>query len=147
MKAWTRVTICSNPAGKTFPYEPNRLESEIRKVNRDSTLDPRRKSYLIQNLMTSCWIASQQKSQASIEEVSCNEDVGCSPSFRDPEKQIFGCEHYGRNCKLPAAWCGKLFTCRFCHDEVSDHSMDSHAQFSCIRSVQNSGFHPNSTDG
>jgi zinc finger-like protein len=30
----------------------NELEAEIRKVSRDSTLDPRRKAYLIQNLMT-----------------------------------------------------------------------------------------------
>lgn len=30
----------------------NELESEIRKVSRDSSLDPRRKAYLIQNLMT-----------------------------------------------------------------------------------------------
>lgn len=30
----------------------NELESEIRKVYRDSTLDPRRKAYLVQNLMT-----------------------------------------------------------------------------------------------
>lgn len=30
----------------------NELESEIRKVSRDITLDPRRKDYLIQNLMT-----------------------------------------------------------------------------------------------
>ncbi|MBN8134053.1 hypothetical protein J0J29_23690 [Vibrio vulnificus] len=48
----------------------------------------------------------------------------CSPSFHDSEKQVFGCEHYKRNCKLRAACCGKLFACRFCHDKVSDHSMD-----------------------
>ncbi|KAG5022694.1 hypothetical protein JHK85_019036 [Glycine max] len=30
----------------------NELESKIRKVYRDSTLDPRRKAYLVQNLMT-----------------------------------------------------------------------------------------------
>lgn len=30
----------------------NELESEIRKVSRDPTLDPRGKDYLIQNLMT-----------------------------------------------------------------------------------------------
>lgn len=35
-----------------FRMNQNELESEIRKVSRDSTLDPRRKSYLIQNLMT-----------------------------------------------------------------------------------------------
>lgn len=71
------------------------------------------------------WIASQQKSQASVDETSVSEDgIGHSPSFRDPEKKVFGCEHYKRNCKLRAACCGKLFTCRFCHDEVSDHSME-----------------------
>lgn len=71
------------------------------------------------------WIASQQKSQASVDKSSVSEDgIGHSPSFQDPEKKVFGCEHYKRNCKLRAACCGKLFTCRFCHDEVSDHSME-----------------------
>ncbi|KAK6276514.1 PREDICTED: uncharacterized protein LOC18604147 [Theobroma cacao] len=112
-----------------FRMNQNELESEIRKVYRDSTLDPRRKAYLVQNLLTSRWIAAQQKlPQAASGETSNSEDVlGCSPSFRDTEKQIFGCEHYKRNCKLRAACCGKLFTCRFCHDEVSDHSMDRKA--------------------
>ncbi|XP_057447836.1 zinc finger protein BRUTUS-like isoform X2 [Lotus japonicus] len=112
-----------------FRMNQNELESEIRKVSRDSTLDPRRKTYLIQNLMTSRWIASQQKlSQAAGGESSNREDLlETLPSFRDPEKKVFGCEHYKRNCKLRAACCGKLFTCRFCHDEVSDHSMDRKA--------------------
>ncbi|KAI8527685.1 hypothetical protein RHMOL_Rhmol12G0094500 [Rhododendron molle] len=112
-----------------FRMNQNELESEIRKVSRDSTLDPRRKAYLIQNLMTSRWIAAQQKlPRARIGETSSEEDLlGCSPSFRDPEKHVFGCEHYKRNCKLRAACCGKLFACRFCHDKVSDHSMDRKA--------------------
>lgn len=108
----------------------NELESEIRKVSRDPTLDPRRKAYLIQNLMTSRWIAAQQKlPQGRKGEASDTEGGlhGCSPSFRDTEKQIFGCEHYKRNCKLRAACCQKLFTCRFCHDNVSDHTMDRKA--------------------
>ncbi|XP_059638509.1 zinc finger protein BRUTUS-like isoform X2 [Cornus florida] len=111
-----------------FRMNQNELESEVRKLYRDSTLDPRRRAYLIQNLMTSRWIAAQQKTQA-IEGVTSNgEDIpGCSPSFRDSEKQVFGCEHYKRNCKLRASCCGKLFTCRFCHDKVSDHSMDRKA--------------------
>lgn len=54
---------------------------------------------------------------------------GCSPSFRDAEKQVFGCEHYKRNCKLLATCCNKLFTCRFCHDKVSDHTMDRYFFF------------------
>ena len=72
------------------------------------------------------WIAAQQKSTQAVEgEASDGEGIsGRSPSYRDPEKQVFGCEHYKRNCKLLAACCGKLFTCRFCHDKVSDHTMD-----------------------
>lgn len=35
-----------------FRMNQNELESEVRKVSRDSTLDPRRKAYLLQNLMT-----------------------------------------------------------------------------------------------
>ncbi|KAL4362765.1 hypothetical protein GQ457_04G039080 [Hibiscus cannabinus] len=97
-----------------FRMNQNELESEIRKVYRDSTLDPRRKAYLVQNLITSRWIAAQQKfPQAAFN----GEDVlGCSPSFRDPEKQIFG----------------------FCHDNVSDHSMDRKAtlEMMCMRCLK-----------
>ncbi|MCE3051719.1 hypothetical protein HAX54_050587 [Datura stramonium] len=89
-----------------FRMNQNELESEIRKVSRDSSLDPRRKAYLIQNLMTSRWIAAQQESEArSVETSSGQDQIGCSPSFRDPDKQVFGCEHYKRNCKLRAACC------------------------------------------
>ncbi|XP_062180337.1 zinc finger protein BRUTUS-like isoform X2 [Phragmites australis] len=111
-----------------FRMNQSELEAEIRKVSRDSTLDPRRKAYLIQNLMTSRWIAAQQKSQPSAEDHNrCTGIPGCVPSYRDPEKQIFGCEHYKRNCKLVAVCCNKLFTCRFCHDKASDHTMERKA--------------------
>ncbi|PNT16120.1 hypothetical protein POPTR_010G122200v4 [Populus trichocarpa] len=123
-----------------FRMNQNELEAEIRKVSRDSTLDPRRKAYLIQNLMTSRWIAAQQKSpQARTGDHSNGGDLlGCSPSFRGPEKQEFGCEHYKRNCKLRATCCGKLFACRFCHDKVSDHSMDRKAtsEMMCMRCLK-----------
>ncbi|XP_051144695.1 zinc finger protein BRUTUS-like [Andrographis paniculata] len=110
-----------------FRMNQNELESEIRKDSSDSTLDPRRKAYLLQNLMTSRWIASQQKISQSRNNTAEGEEDLCTPSFRDSEKKIFGCEHYKRNCKLRAACCGKLVACRFCHDEISDHSMDRKA--------------------
>ncbi|KAG8086337.1 hypothetical protein GUJ93_ZPchr0010g8908 [Zizania palustris] len=112
-----------------FRMNQSELEAEIRKVSRDSTLDPRRKAYLIQNLMTSRWIAAQQKSpQPQPEDQNgCTVLPGCCPSYQDPDNQIFGCEHYKRNCKLVAACCNKLFTCRFCHDKVSDHTMERKA--------------------
>ncbi|KAK8933786.1 hypothetical protein KSP39_PZI016072 [Platanthera zijinensis] len=110
-----------------FRMNQNELEAEIRKVSRDPTLDPRRKAYLIQNLMTSRWIAAQQKLPQAEKEDSKGDILGLSPSFQDPEKKTYGCEHYKRNCKLLAACCNKLFTCRFCHDKVSDHSMERKA--------------------
>ncbi|KAJ7970359.1 Zinc finger protein [Quillaja saponaria] len=112
-----------------FRMNQNELESEIRNVYRDSTLDPRRKAYLVQNLMTSRWIAAQQKLPKAIagETFNSEEVEGRSPTFRDSEKKVLGCEHYKRNCKLRAVCCGKLFACRFCHDNVSDHSMDRKA--------------------
>ncbi|KAL0920192.1 hypothetical protein M5K25_009312 [Dendrobium thyrsiflorum] len=119
-----------------FRMNQNELEAEVRKVSRDPTLDPRRKAYLIQNLMTSRWIAAQQKlTQTKTEDIDGKDIRGCSPSFRDPEKLIYGCEHYKRNCKLLSACCGKLFTCRFCHDKVSDHSIDRKAttEMMCMR--------------
>ncbi|XP_068642965.1 zinc finger protein BRUTUS-like isoform X1 [Aristolochia californica] len=123
-----------------FRMNQNELESEIRKVSRDPTLDPRRKAYLIQNLMTSRWIAAQQKLPQEIAgETTCHEEIfGCSPSYRDADKQDFGCEHYKRNCKLLAVCCNKLFTCRFCHDNVSDHSMDRKVtqEMMCMRCLK-----------
>ncbi|PAN29073.1 hypothetical protein PAHAL_5G200400 [Panicum hallii] len=112
-----------------FRMNQSELEAEVRKVSRDPTLDPRRKAYLIQNLMTSRWIAAQQKlPEPNSEECTDGASIpGCVPSYRDEEKQIYGCEHYKRNCKLVAACCNKLFTCRFCHDKVSDHTMERKA--------------------
>ncbi|KAK0574951.1 hypothetical protein LWI29_031459 [Acer saccharum] len=48
-----------------FRMNQNELEAEIRKVSQDSTLDPRRKAYLIQNLMTSrsCFMQEMVKVQ------------------------------------------------------------------------------------
>ncbi|WOK93020.1 hypothetical protein Cni_G01712 [Canna indica] len=125
-----------------FRMNEKELELEIRKVSQDPTLDPRRKAYLMQNLMTSRWIAAQQKLPESRTE---GDIPGCSPSFRDPEEQIFGCEHYKRNCKLLAACCKKLFTCRFCHDKVSDHSMDRKvtSKMMCMRCLKVQPVGPN----
>jgi hypothetical protein len=124
-----------------FRMNQKELEAAIRKVSSDSSLDPRRKAYLMQNLMTSRWIAAQQQ-------FSCRDagqagdspaDIsGRSQSFHDEEKGIFGCEHYKRNCKVRASCCGSLFPCRFCHDKVSDHSMDRHTtkEMMCMQCLE-----------
>ncbi|CAO3614139.1 unnamed protein product [Cunninghamella echinulata] len=58
-----------------------------------------------------------------------------------------GCQHYQRKCKLQANCCGKIFSCRFCHDEVmsSDHTIirtDTKKMFCMLcQSVQPAGQH------
>ncbi|THG03241.1 hypothetical protein TEA_024179 [Camellia sinensis var. sinensis] len=104
------------------------LETTVRRISRDSTLDPQKKSHIIQNLLMSRWIITQQKSHSEGPVSSGKEEVpGQCPSYRDPLKLTFGCKHYKRNCKLVAACCNQLYTCRRCHDDVADHSMDRKA--------------------
>ncbi|KAE9610036.1 putative aminoacyltransferase, E1 ubiquitin-activating enzyme [Lupinus albus] len=103
------------------------LEMAIRRVSRDSCLDPQKKSYIIQNLLMSRWIISQQISSTEVNMKSDGQEFpGKHPSYRDPLKLIYGCKHYKRNCKLFAPCCNQLHTCIHCHNEVSepDHSID-----------------------
>ena len=70
------------------------------------------------------WIVAQQQRQKQQQEGEDGAaDERCA-SFHSEERGEWGCEHYRRNCKLKAACCGRLVTCRFCHDKVSDHTMD-----------------------
>ena len=60
------------------------------------------------------------------------------PSFTDMASSYsmdgkeFGCFHYKVNCKFYAECCKRWFTCRFCHDECSDHRMNRHETKFCL---------------
>lgn len=104
------------------------LETVIRRISCDSTLDSQKKSHLIQSLLMSRWMVTQQRyNMISGETIGQDEDIGQCPSYRDPLRLTFGCKHYKRNCKLLAPCCKKLYTCIRCHDELTDHSMDRKA--------------------
>lgn len=101
------------------------LEKVIRRVSRDSCLDPQEKSYIIQSLLTSRWIISQKISSMEANIKSDGQEFpGKHPSYKDPHEQIYGCKHYKRNCKLLAPCCNQLHACIHCHDEASDHLID-----------------------
>eukprot|EP00250_Pteridium_aquilinum_P020433 c24812_g1_i2 orf=124-4074(-) len=124
-----------------FRMNEKELEAAVRKVSGDRSLDPRRKAYLMQNLLTSRWIVAQQHPPHAMsgsltgeqEEIS-----GRCPSYTDAKEDTFGCEHYKRNCKVRAFCCGVLFPCRFCHDKVSDHTMNRQAtkEMMCMRCLE-----------
>ncbi|KAG9450383.1 hypothetical protein H6P81_010348 [Aristolochia fimbriata] len=101
------------------------IEAAVRKLSHDPTLDPQEKTHLIQNLLMSRWLITQKKSYPDIGLSGNTESIlGQCPSYRDSQKSIYGCKHYKRNCKLLSSCCNRLFTCRYCHDDACDHSMD-----------------------
>lgn len=52
------------------------------------------------------------------------EDSGSSGAGQVQGRVILGCPHYRRACKMRAPCCQRLFTCRLCHDQASDHTVD-----------------------
>ncbi|KAK3226051.1 hypothetical protein Dsin_005913 [Dipteronia sinensis] len=111
--------------GSLCTMSQENMVAAIRRVSRDSSLDPQRKSYIIQNLLMSDWITGQKITQSEITASSNGEEIpGQNPSYQDPLKLLFGCKHYTRNCKLVAPCCNQLYTCIRCHDEVAEHQID-----------------------
>ncbi|CAI9112382.1 OLC1v1012828C2 [Oldenlandia corymbosa var. corymbosa] len=103
---------------------PKELENAIRKISCDPKLDSCKKSQVMQSLMMSHWAVTQTKLKMTSAAHEKDEDLGQHPSYLDSLNQIFGCNHYKRNCKLLAACCSKLFTCIRCHDDLTNHSVD-----------------------
>jgi len=74
----------------------------------------------MQILMSSCYSTTEfTEKQTSVEDLAL--------TYSNKDKNILGCEHYTRNCKLLADCCKKYFTCRFCHDAKSDHTINRYA--------------------
>lgn len=176
-----------------FKMNQRQLESAIHILNRDDTLAPSRKAYLMQNLLASRWITGNQRiteNRMNLEDLNIarmnstsadsNENTNTNnnsennmtttaskisnflirgggiksiksttPADNEQQQQhqpvvcyacpsesqsasehnasksgCLGCTHYHRKCKLVPECCNVPFTCRFCHDDNSDHAMD-----------------------
>ncbi|CAN4100453.1 unnamed protein product [Withania somnifera] len=103
----------------------DKLVDVIRRVSCDSSLDSEKKSHLMQGLIMSQWILTQEKSHSEVVTAKDTEKIrGRCPSFHDKMASVFGCKHYKRNCKLLAPCCNELFPCIRCHDEIATHFLD-----------------------
>ncbi|KAK1325947.1 hypothetical protein QJS10_CPA01g01509 [Acorus calamus] len=118
-----------------FRMNQNELESEIRKVSRDPTLDPRRKAYLIQNLMTRKATAEMMCMRClKIQPVgpvcqtpSCNDfsmaKYYCSIcKFFDDESaavRALPCGHFMHSACFQAYTCSH-YTCPICSKSLGD---------------------------
>ncbi|KAG5230054.1 hypothetical protein OIU76_022103 [Salix suchowensis] len=123
-----QLTLKSRYHEQLLKMSQNDMEAAIRRVSRESSLDPQKKSFIIQNLMMSRWLVHQKISHTDVTISSNGEEIpGQHPSYWDSPKTILGCKHYKRNCKLVMPCCNKIYTCIRCHDELADHSTDRRA--------------------
>jgi len=103
-----------------FRMNQSQLEAAVLRVSSDESLEPDRKSYLIQRIMASKYITEHQARTSQSSE-------SFPKSFHSIEDQILGCVHYQRNCALVAPCCDRTFVCRLCHDAETDHKLDRYS--------------------
>ncbi|KAI8927607.1 zinc-ribbon-domain-containing protein [Entophlyctis helioformis] len=110
------------------------LRKRIMVIQQNALLTPAEKARQIQDLMSSGWTTKQKlqtnrsalasnKLEDRVDNANMLSEEDMAPSWHNREAGILGCKHYQRAAKLQGHCCGRWFTCRFCHDEVSDHNI------------------------
>mmetsp|Transcript_6045 Transcript_6045/g.12819 ORF Transcript_6045/g.12819 Transcript_6045/m.12819 type:complete len:372 (+) Transcript_6045:783-1898(+) len=124
-------TSCGCPGERATAAKS--MEEQIRLINSNQALSMSDKARAIQMLYNQAWMRPrggdtcvEQPSRHALPrgEFSASERAPC---YTDSSRETLGCEHYPRKCKLEAACCGRLYCCRFCHDEAEDHQIDRFA--------------------
>ncbi|KAJ3154547.1 hypothetical protein HDU86_004676 [Geranomyces michiganensis] len=115
------------------------LRKQIVEIQQNPSLNAAEKARKIQSLMSSNYKSLHTNTAlgGSVDPSSMIMSLQLDPSnegvispkdriktWHDRDSQILGCKHYQRGARLQARCCGKWFTCRFCHDEVSDHTLN-----------------------
>ncbi|ORZ20282.1 zinc-ribbon-domain-containing protein [Absidia repens] len=95
-----------------------KLREQILEIHQNKSLCLKEKSIRMQSLMT-----HQHTIQSLPNPHHTLTALSNEKSYQDEEKNILGCPHYQRNVKIQADCCQKIFPCRHCHDENSDHAM------------------------
>ena len=103
---------------------------------RDQALSEKESAMLVQELMMGSYRMKQlqagesRESHAAFMHREVPLDYMTVPSladleitYHDESSNVLGCAHYRRYNKLQCNTCGKWVTCRFCHDEVEDHTL------------------------
>ncbi|KAJ1545975.1 hypothetical protein HK405_007511 [Cladochytrium tenue] len=101
------------------------MRRKIVEIQQDQNIPAAEKAKKIQELMTSSW-TNKQIAKVSSKSPTINKLEDKSGDFNVVTQQDMARTfyvHYRRASKLQAHCCGKWFTCRFCHDEVSDHAI------------------------
>eukprot|EP00891_Asterochloris_glomerata_P008539 jgi/Astpho2/8539/Aster-05573 len=138
-----------------FRMNQKQLEVAVRRMWNDRDLEPKRKAYLMQNIMASKYIVAQQKRLQTNPTRAAN-TAGLSHLRQSHHPGgALGCAHYkrrvkvlsapccklvgqpwsGPTCKLSAPCCHRMYVCRLCHDQAEDHLLDPHAvnRMACMK--------------
>jgi len=69
--------------------------------------------------------------------------VTASPGYGLTTFRSYGCTHYARRCAYVSPCCGKIYSCRVCHDDKEDHKIDrfSVMQVQCTICNTKQGIH------
>ncbi|KAI8997030.1 zinc-ribbon-domain-containing protein [Pilobolus umbonatus] len=94
------------------------LRKKIKEIQQNIQITAKEKAQQIQYLM-SYGTTKPKPTQPS----SATEETAYQKTYHDKKHTILGCSHYQRKCKLEANCCGKIYTCRFCHEENEDHAI------------------------
>ncbi|KAF9112972.1 hypothetical protein BGX27_002446 [Mortierella sp. AM989] len=117
----TRATLAAPVADQNAQSE---LRKKIIEIQQDPAIEFSQKASMIQRLMSSNWQGNRktpEQQAGNDSSVVTEEDL--KTTYHDQEIRALGCKHYRRGCKLKANCCGKWFNCRFCHDNVCDHTI------------------------
>ncbi|KAI7902171.1 zinc-ribbon-domain-containing protein [Cokeromyces recurvatus] len=95
------------------------LRKKIKEIHSNKNLTAKEKAKQIQYLMSHGTTHPNHLNHSNLD----TKTAGYCKSYYDEEKQILGCKHYQRKCKLQANCCQKIYSCRFCHDDIEDHTI------------------------
>ena len=110
------------------PWTPNSALSNLDASQFASPLTSRSslvdEIYLSANdLKPTYWDPPKKASAGSTANARPDDSRKNSIDDEDDERPL-GCQHYKRNVKLQCFTCSRWYTCRFCHDEVEDHTLN-----------------------
>ncbi|ORX46812.1 zf-CHY-domain-containing protein, partial [Hesseltinella vesiculosa] len=121
--------MCAKLKDMTTTEEPDLREKEdhlrkrILEIHHTPGLEPKEKARKIQEMMQHPM--TRPVSQKSQKETLLVSTTAIGRSYHDNDMNILGCSHYQRKVKILANCCDRLFPCRQCHDELSDHDLKS----------------------
>ncbi|KAF8940322.1 hypothetical protein BGZ58_006969 [Dissophora ornata] len=120
----------SSPSGlkRPIPVVDEKTQSELRRkimdIQRDPTVSFVDKAAMIQKLMSPHKPGDQKTNEERLADgSSCVTEDDLQMTYNNRERGLLGCQHYQRGCKLQANCCNRWFNCRFCHDDVCDHTI------------------------